>query len=150
MILNITGGSVVVDDDILSGLIKYSWHVDRVGYAACSVYDPSKKRVVGTRYMHRYVLALKEIDVPKGLEVDHINHNKLDNRFDNLRIVTHSDNQSNQTRVSKMGRGIRKVLRDKKYYGEITKDWIVYRTDRVNTIEEAKELYDKLRKQLYR
>jgi len=36
------------------------------------------------------------VDCPKGLEVDHINLNTLDNRMCNLRIVTHQQNQCNQ------------------------------------------------------
>lgn len=42
-------------------------------------------------YLHRYLA-----DCPDGLEVDHINHNKLDNRRDNLRVVTRKINALNK------------------------------------------------------
>src|SRR5215470_7214120 len=40
--------------------------------------------------MHRLITGC-----PKGKEVDHINHDTLDNRRSNLRIVTHKQNQQN-------------------------------------------------------
>lgn len=41
--------------------------------------------------IHRFIL-----NSPKGYEIDHINHNPLDNRKSNLRICTHQQNQFNQ------------------------------------------------------
>ena len=40
--------------------------------------------------MHRFITSAS-----KGTEVDHINHNTLDNRKSNLRICTRSENQMN-------------------------------------------------------
>jgi hypothetical protein len=34
--------------------------------------------------------------IPEGMEVDHINHRRDDNRIENLRIVSSSDNQRNR------------------------------------------------------
>jgi hypothetical protein len=41
-------------------------------------------------YLHRFIMGAES-----GMEVDHINHNTLDNRKENLRIVTHSQNLQN-------------------------------------------------------
>jgi len=38
-------------------------------------------------------------DPPVGLEIDHINRNKVDNRISNLRVVTHKENLANSARV---------------------------------------------------
>jgi hypothetical protein len=35
-------------------------------------------------------------DIPQGMEIDHINGNKIDNRIENLRIVTHRENHQNR------------------------------------------------------
>ena len=55
-----------------------SWCMDSGGY----VMNGSIKTA-----MHRFLLGRK-----KGLEIDHINGNKLDNRRSNLRFVTHREN----------------------------------------------------------
>lgn len=43
--------------------------------------------------MHRVILGLSVFD---GMDVDHINHNSLDNRRANLRVVTRSENVKNR------------------------------------------------------
>jgi HNH endonuclease len=55
----------------------------------------ARGRVAGQRvYLHRLLL-----DAPRGLEVDHINGNGLDNRRCNLRLVSRSRNQLNRKDV---------------------------------------------------
>ena len=47
-----------------------------------------------TLYLHRLIMGLTPGD---GLEVDHLNGNGLDNRRENLRVVTHAQNHQNKT-----------------------------------------------------
>lgn len=46
--------------------------------------------------VHRLVLIWHGIEIPKGMYVDHINQDSHDNRIENLRIVTPSENSMNQ------------------------------------------------------
>ena len=53
-------------------------------------------RVGSKRTMfHRVVWEEANGPIPDGMEVDHINGDTKDNRLENLRIVTHSDNLKN-------------------------------------------------------
>ncbi len=69
------------DYDLLS---KYKWWVSGKGYLYTRIDNKNL-------FMHRIIM-----NAPKNMEVDHINHNKLDNRKDNLRICTHSQNCMNK------------------------------------------------------
>lgn len=76
------GGHTVVDDDVFDNLSKVVWHKTRKGYAY-------NLRVFGM--MHRVILPPTE-----GMQVDHINGDKLDNRRENLRLCTTRQNCWNQ------------------------------------------------------
>jgi hypothetical protein len=79
-----------IDDIDRHLLSKYNWYVSNSGYAVATDYTDYQK----TFLLHRLIM-----DAPQGLEVDHINHDKLDNRRSNLRIVTHKKNTQNRKYV---------------------------------------------------
>jgi hypothetical protein len=56
--------------------------------------EPEGRRPV--RLLHHLVLEQTGIEIPENMVVDHINHSGLDNRLENLRIVTESENLANQ------------------------------------------------------
>jgi hypothetical protein len=58
----------------------------------------------GDRYVHREIMGAK-----KGESVDHINGNKLDNRKENLRICTHTENMWNTKKPKTNKSGIKGV-----------------------------------------
>jgi hypothetical protein len=79
--LRITGNRIsIVDDDDYVRFSKTKWHLAGKGYAK------SEKG-----YLHRLI-----IDAPAGVEVDHVNGDKLDNRRCNLRLVSSSENKWNR------------------------------------------------------
>ena len=55
----------------------------------------------GQYYVHRVVWTAFMGDIPKGMEVDHIDGNKQSNHLDNLRLVTPKQNKQNYRTLEK-------------------------------------------------
>lgn len=90
--IELTRGKVaIIDDEDFELVSKYKWCI-------CGNLRYAQNRTKGkTIYMHMLIIGKKP-----GFEIDHINHNGLDNRRANLRHVTPQQNQFNQ------GKGMRK------------------------------------------
>jgi hypothetical protein len=87
--LNLTKNQfALVDDADYPELSKYKWTFNN-GYASRFSTGEGKDRKI--IYMHRLL-----VNPPTGLEVDHINWNRLDNRRRNLRAVTRTENMLNK------------------------------------------------------
>ena len=84
------GKEILVDDDFFDLYGRDRWYVDAEGYVVRAIYAAGRKQV--KLLMHRVIT-----QAPKGVQVDHINHDRLDNRRANLRLVTHSENQRNRS-----------------------------------------------------
>lgn len=92
----------LVDIEDLPALIDYphTWHAIQKGKI---YYVRGHMPGCGTTnkiYLHHFLL-----NPPEGYEIDHINHNGVDNRRANLRIVTRAENRQNSIAfgVSKHG-----------------------------------------------
>lgn len=78
----------IVDDEIFETVKDISWSFQenrKNGHKY--VRSNNNERI----YLHRYIM-----NNPVGFVVDHINGNTLDNRKENLRVCTNSQNSSNQ------------------------------------------------------
>ncbi len=94
MTLPLSQGKVTVVDDLeYEWLSRWKWQARKEGrtwYAARTEKLPNGRRC--SVRMHREIMKLKHGD---GLECDHINGDGLDNQRENLRIVSHKENQRN-------------------------------------------------------
>lgn len=60
-------------------------------------------------YAHRIVWMMHYGEIPVGFEIDHINHNRQDNRIENLRIVSRKQNRMNSSMYSNNSSGFNGV-----------------------------------------
>jgi hypothetical protein len=119
-------------------LSAYRWRVQSHGYIARSERPaPGRLRWV---YLHREILA-----APAGMYVDHVNRDKADNRRENLRLCTHSQNMCNCRMHSHNKLGIKGVYQDKRrgtFYSEIRVNLARHFLGSFATAAEAKAAYD--------
>jgi hypothetical protein len=106
-----------VDDRDLEWLSQWSWDA-HVRTKATIPYVRARRRPVvnGKRVtigMHRAIWVRHRGEIPKGMQVDHKKHGKygaLDNRLENLRLATQSEqcrNQRKQLNCSSKFKGVR-------------------------------------------
>lgn len=110
---------LIDSDDIEKINTGRKWSCSKVGYAFCDTrnYARTEGKLV---YMHHLI-----VDVPKGMVVDHINGNKLDNRKSNLRICNQRQNTWNKRKRSNNKSGYTGVSWNKaasKWSAEVRKD----------------------------
>lgn len=133
------GLKAIVDDDMFDEINQYKW---------CSHKMRKNRTVYATRLvrMHHVVIGFP----PPGYVVDHINGNGLDNRRENLRIITNKENvtcrrvlPSNNTSGY---RGVSFHKAKKGWDAKIKVNQHAIHLGRYKTAEEAARAYDEAAK----
>lgn len=89
-IIHCESGDVLIGIGDLPMLNGFSTiNIGKPGYALAQYWDKPHKKTI-TKSVHRLVL-----NAPKDKKVDHINRNRLDNRRENLRLVSDLQNSQN-------------------------------------------------------
>lgn len=88
----------LIEPESLPVIEEYPWYLGTKGY----IIRPGGGSSSSVQ-LHRQLM-----DCPDDMDVDHLNHNKLDNRISNLMITTHVNNSINQPKRKK---------NTSKYYG---------------------------------
>lgn len=124
------GNYTLIDTEDIERLKPYYFIKDANGY-----WSTCHKNIK----LHRFLM-----DAPEGMVVDHISHDRSDNRKCNLRVCTVGQNNLNNRRKGY-------------YYNKADRKWMVicyrdgkrYYGGRYNTEEEAKEASKKLRNKIF-
>jgi hypothetical protein len=95
------GAVALVDDEDYDYLAQWCWRLNSHGYAIRSFKLEGRTRYLN---MHRIIL-----DAQRGQFVDHIDHNRLNNRRANLRFVTAQENQRHRRTFSNNSTGYKGV-----------------------------------------
>ena len=137
-------GALVSDEDCVR-VNQYSWYYrSTAGGKEHAIRDEwvpkggGKRRLV---QMHRFIL-----DAPTGMQVDHINHNRLDNRRENLRICTGSQNKMNSKKYknsSSLYKGVSWCSSTNKWKAQIRCDSKLYYLGVYADEWKAAEVYNK-------
>jgi len=144
-LISLTKGKfTIVDDEDYEWLSQWKWHYNNGGYAVRAITTTKNKQTL--ILMHRIIT-----NAPPDKQVDHIDHDKLNNVRINLRACTHAENQHNRCRgcgTSKF-KGVCWHKRDKKWMSSIRiYDKLKHLGCFVNEIDAAKA-YDKAARELF-
>ena len=114
-----TGETAIVDDDLYDELSQYNWYLTGSGSGYASGYKRGIKQKKGQQkqiLMHRLIT-----NAPTGMQVSHLNGNRLDNRRCNLNVCSISQNAVNRSVFRKNKTGFKGVYRakDGRYIAQI-------------------------------
>ena len=108
---------------------NYTWFETDNGYVVSDSVNRKRTR------LHRLILGLDNVNSKENL-VDHINHNKMDNRKNNLRKCTSSQNNMNRTPIGNYT-GVKWREDKNKWEARICKDRNVMVLGLFNTMDDA-------------
>jgi hypothetical protein len=130
-----------VDDDDYEKYASVRWHVCPMKKGAKALRSTFVNGKKTTTYLSRVIM-----NAPKGKQVDHINHDTLDNRKCNLRVCTREQNNANQN-ISKNNtsgyKGVCWHIRLNKWQAKIGVNMKRITLGSFNTKEEAALAYNK-------
>lgn len=124
-------GYAVIDEVDAERLGQRRWFLTKKGYAARAL------RRGKTCLLHREVLGISDWD---GLQGDHIDRDKLNNRRSNLRVLTNAENEQNVPSYRGSSSKYRGVSWDRQYGNWAARVGLkgkVYRLGRFSSEEEA-------------
>jgi len=142
MNINLPSGHIaLIDDEDFEKISHLSWFIEK---RKNKTYVRSGlKKDFPRIYLHQLIM-----NSPKGLVVDHINGNGLDNRKKNMRICTQEENATYR-KTEKTNNNLRGVYfsetgrGEKKWWAQIYKDRKSIYLGNFYTAEEAASAYNK-------
>ena len=123
IILN-NNARAIIDTDCIKLVNSYTWTKYKNGYCY---------NVVNGTMLHRVLMNITD----SNILIDHINHNTLDNRLENLRIVTRQQNSFNSKPINGKTKGIYYESKSEKWISQICISGKMKHIGRYNKKEDA-------------
>lgn len=135
----------LVSKSCLDTVLQFQWYLGKDNYPI--THGTDDKQIVFGKGLKLHKLLYP--NVPKGSIVDHMNHDRLDNRIDNLRICTQKQNSYNtKKRDPDKYKGIYKQTNGL-FTAKATKDGKVYQIKDIAIDKEAAKIYDMIAEELF-
>lgn len=137
------GKFAIVDEEDYVAMSKFKWAAQKSAHE--TFYAKSGKKIL---LMHRLI-----INAPAGIQVDHLNHDGLDNRKINLRLCSNAQNARNArkklTPCSSKFKGVSWDKLDRKWKASIRFNRKSRTIGRFNTEDQAAIAYNEKAKELF-
>lgn len=152
------GKEAIIDSRDQGWLSNYDWCVSIAPNKHIYYAVRKSRKGEGKRHyiwMHRIIWERHNGPIPKGMEIDHINRNSLDNRLENLRLCSRSQNlsnMSNQIRKSSLSSKFKGVCYDtnrQRWKAYIKQDGALLNIGRYHSEEEAARAYDAKAREMF-
>lgn len=119
---------------------RYNWNLHNQGYAVTTIYGK-------TILMHRLIMGVTDPEV----QVDHIRHNKLDNRRQMLRKCTRSENRRNSRKLAHATSKLKGIYKeDGKWHVQIMQGQKIKNLGRFLNEVTAAKVYDEKARELFK
>ena len=117
------------------------------GYVKLSVCIKNNKRKHFELHQIMAIVFLNHVPCGMKLVIDHIDENKVNNKLQNLRIISQRENSVNSKRASKYGTGVC-LLKNGKYESRIRVNNILHYLGLFNNSQDASKAYQEAFKKI--
>ena len=142
---------MLVSTSALSLILDFQWYLGKDGYPVA--YQSVDGQVKLGRGMKIYQMIMPQVQ--KGNVIDHINRNKLDNRFSNLRECTSKQNSYNTSKPKNLTKssgskykGVKKGAGNT-WTATISKDGETNEIKNIQNEKQAAKIYDLMAEEMF-
>lgn len=137
----------LISKNNLELILQFVWYLNKDGYPI--THGTDDKSIIYGRGMKMHKMIMGRVE--KGMVIDHINRNRLDNRITNLRICTAKENSYNTKKKESSTQKYKGIKQQSNnlWSAIVTKDGKKYTIDDIPTEKEAAIIYDTMAEELF-